>query len=116
KVVDYVITYEELMGMFLAKHIEPAEIEIEEEWMDASETARNYAVSGGVAEAVRRRVNEIDPDREVKIEKAEGLANCVNLARMAKLGRKDGLLLEGMACVGGCVGGPGTLISQKKTK
>lgn len=116
KVVDYVITYEELMGMFLAKHIEPAEIEIEEEWMDASETARNYAVSGGVAEAVRRRVNEIDPDREVKVEKAEGLANCVNLARMAKLGRKDGLLLEGMACVGGCVGGPGTLISQKKTK
>lgn len=115
KVIDYVITYEELMGMFVAKNVEPAEIKIEEEWMDASTTARNYAVSGGVAEAVKQRVHEIDPDRDVKLEKAEGLSDCVTLARMAKLGRKDGLLLEGMACVGGCVGGPGTLITQKKT-
>lgn len=116
KVIDYVITFEELMGMFVAKNIEPADIEVDEEWMDASKTARNYAVSGGVAEAVKQRVNEIDPDRVVKVEKAEGLHDCVTLARMAKLGRKDGLLLEGMACVGGCVGGPGTLISKKKTK
>lgn len=116
KVIDYVITFEELMGMFVAKNIEPADIEVDKEWMDASETARNYAVSGGVAEAVKRRVNEVDPDRDVKVENAEGLADCVTLARMAKLGRKDGLLLEGMACVGGCVGGPGTLISKKKTK
>lgn len=115
EVIDYVITFEELMGMFLAKNIEPAEIEVDEKWMDASETARNYAISGGVAEAVIKRVHEIDPDREVKFEKAEGLAECVMMARMAKLGRKDGLLLEGMACEGGCIGGPGTLIAENKT-
>lgn len=115
EVIDYVITYEELLGMFLAKDIEPAEIIVEESWMDASETGRNYAVSGGVAEAVKRRINEIDPDRQVLVEKAEGLHECVKLAQMAKLGKKNGLLLEGMACVGGCVGGPGTLISEKKT-
>ena len=113
--IDYVITYEELMGMFLAKDIDPAEIKVDEEWQDASETGRNYAVSGGVAEAVKRRIVEINPDLDVKVEKAEGLADCVKLAQMAKLGRKDGLLLEGMACVGGCVGGPGTLISELKT-
>ena len=103
------------MGMFLAKDIDPAEIEVDEDWQDASETGRNYAVSGGVAEAVKRRIGEINPDLDVKVEKAQGLADCVKLARMAKLGRKDGLLLEGMACDGGCVGGPGTLISEKKT-
>ena len=113
--IDYVITYEELMGMFLSKDIDPAEIKVDEEWQDASETGRNYAVSGGVAEAVKRRIVEINPDLDVKVEKAEGLADCVKLAQMAKLGRKDGLLLEGMACVGGCVGGPGTLISELKT-
>lgn len=115
EVIDYVITFEELLGMFLAKDIEPSEIEVKEDWMDASETGRNYAVSGGVAEAVVRRIHEVEPDKVVKVEKAEGLHDCVLLAQMAKLGRKDGLLLEGMACEGGCVGGPGTVISEKKT-
>ena len=34
---------------------------------------------------------------------------------MAKLGRMDGKLIEGMACQGGCVGGPGVVIADKKT-
>ena len=83
--------------------------------MDASETGRFYAVSGGVAEAVKRRIGEIDPDAKVQVENAEGLDNCVKLARMAKLGRMDGKLIEGMACMGGCVGGPGTVVAENKT-
>lgn len=34
---------------------------------------------------------------------------------MAKLGRMDGKLIEGMACQGGCVGGPGVVIAENKT-
>ena len=34
---------------------------------------------------------------------------------MAKLGRMDGKLIEGMACMGGCVGGPGTIVAETKT-
>lgn len=115
EVIDFVITYEELLGMFLAKGIEPSEIEVDEDMMDASETGRFYAVSGGVAEAVKRRIGEIDPDVKVNVENAEGLDNCVKLARMAKLGRMDGKLIEGMACMGGCVGGPGTIVAETKT-
>ncbi|MFR4401847.1 MAG: [Fe-Fe] hydrogenase large subunit C-terminal domain-containing protein, partial [Peptococcus niger] len=39
----------------------------------------------------------------------EGLDNCVKLMKLAKAGKKNGMLLEGMACEGGCLGGPGTL-------
>ena len=115
EVIDFVITYEELLGMFLAKGIEPSEIEVDEPMMDASETGRFYAVSGGVAEAVKRRINEINPDIAVNVEAAEGLDNCVKLARMAKLGKMNGKLIEGMACMGGCVGGPGTVVDIKKS-
>ena len=75
EIIDFVITYEELLGMFLAKDIEPSEIEVDEVMMDASETGRYYAVGGGVAEAVVRRAKEIKPGIEIDVEAADGLAN-----------------------------------------
>ena len=115
EVIDFVITYEELLGMFLAKGIEPSEIEISDKMMDASETGRAYAVSGGVADAVEKRAKEIMPDIKLDIEKAEGLHECFKLAQMAKFGKMNGKLIEGMACSGGCVGGPGVVRSETKT-
>ena len=114
--VDFVITFEELMGMFVAKGIEPSEIEVENKIMDASVTGRGYAVGGGVAHAVKERIHEIKPDLEVKTECAEGLAECVKLMKLAKLGLKNGMLLEGMACEYGCIGGPGTVITSARVK
>lgn len=114
--VDFVITFEELMGMFVAKDIELGEIKVEGKVMDASVSARNYAVSGGVAQAVKSRIGELDPDREVLVENAEGLFDCVKLIKAAKAGKKNGMLLEGMACVDGCIGGPGTIISVNRAK
>ena len=46
---------------------------------------------------------------EIKIEHAEGLADCRKLLMMAKAGKYNGYLLEGMACPGGCVAGAGTV-------
>ena len=34
---------------------------------------------------------------------------------MAKAGKYNGYLLEGMACPGGCVAGAGTMVSPEKT-
>lgn len=114
--VDFVITFEELMGMFVAKEIEPSAIETEEPFQDASKTGRGYAVGGGVAKAVVARAKEIDPDREIEVEAVEGLANCVMLMRMAKAGRKNGMLLEGMACEAGCIGGPGVVVPRHRAR
>ena len=40
--------------------------------------------------------------------------DCRKMLTLAKLGKRNGYLLEGMACPGGCVGGAGTLTSIPK--
>lgn len=114
--VDFVITFEELMGMFIAKGIDVAEIEADREIEDSSSLGRGFAESGGVAGAVLGVIKEKYPDREVLYEKANGLHECVAMLRQAKAGKKNGYLLEGMACPGGCIGGPGTLAPLLKAK
>ena len=114
--VDFVITFEELMGMFVAKKIELSEIEVDEEIVHASSLGRGFAESGGVAGAVSAVIKEMDPDREVLTEKGDGLKECVKMLRLAKAGKKNGYLLEGMACPGGCIGGAGTLAPVHKAK
>ena len=39
---------------------------------------------------------KLDPEREVKVANAQGLDECVKLLRMAKAGKYNGYLLEGM--------------------
>ena len=82
----------------------------------ASGDGRGFAISGGVANAVVNCVKELYPDREVKVESAEGLDNCKKLLNMAKAGKYNGYLLEGMACPGGCVAGAGTIQPIAKSK
>ncbi len=107
--VDFVLTFEEVMGMFEAKEVDFASFEGNNAMHGASGDGRAFAISGGVAEAVANVIKERYPDREVKIERAEGLDNCRKMLLMAKAGKRNGYLLEGMACPGGCVGGAGTV-------
>ncbi len=109
--VDYVLTFEELQGMFDAKEIDFSTIETTEadEMLEGSAMGRGFAVGGGVASAVVEAVGRISPDTTVKVEHAEGLADCRKMLMMAKMGKLDGYLLEGMACPGGCVAGAGTI-------
>ena len=53
---DYVITFEELAAMFAARQIEPERVEDPEQ--DASRYGKGFAVSGGVAGAVERVLEE----------------------------------------------------------
>ena len=108
--VDFVLTFEELQGMFEAKEIDFETIEPMYDLNEGSAAGRGFAVAGGVAKAVENMAHEIDPDREIKTARAEGLRDCRKLMAMAKAGKYDGYLLEGMACPGGCVAGAGTLL------
>ena len=112
--VDFVLTFEEVAGMFDAKGVDWKDIPEGEPLFHASADGRGFAVSGGVAEAVVHAVKRIDPDREVKVMNAEGLQNCKKMLQMAKIGKYNGYLLEGMACPGGCVAGAGTIQTVKK--
>ena len=108
--VDFVLTFEELQGMFEAKNINFETIEPMYDLNEGSAAGRGFAVSGGVAGAVADMIWQTDPDAEVKTARAEGLRECRKLMTLAKAGKYNGYLLEGMACPGGCVAGAGTLL------
>ena len=114
--VDFVLTFEEMAGIFAARHIDVETLKEDPHGInDASTDGRNFAVSGGVAKAVVNVINEKYPDREIKVANAEGLRDCRKLLMAAKAGKYNGYLLEGMACPGGCVAGAGTMQSIKKS-
>ncbi len=108
--VDFVLTFEELQGMFEAKEINFETIEPMYDLNEGTAAGRGFAVSGGVAGAVANLITQEAPDAEVKTARAEGLRECRKLMQLAKAGKYNGYLLEGMACPGGCVAGAGTLL------
>ena len=113
--VDFVLTFEEVAGMFDARGVDFAELPEGEPLARASADGRGFAASGGVAAAVVKAVKRMDPSRKVKIVSADGLQNCKKMLQMAKAGKYNGYLLEGMACPGGCIAGAGTIQPIKKS-
>ncbi|MCQ2557851.1 MAG: 4Fe-4S dicluster domain-containing protein [Oscillospiraceae bacterium] len=112
--VDFVLTFEELNAMFDAKEIHVSDLPEEEYRTRASGDGVGFAVSGGVAKAVQNVIREMGKG-EVKVASAQGLADCRKLLTLAKAGKYDGYLLEGMACPGGCVAGAGTIAPINKS-
>ncbi len=109
--VDFVITFEELCGMFEAKGILLDEIKALDSMNDATSAGRGYGVAGGVSGAIKECINTYYPDVDVNIEHAESLSECKKMLMLAKAGKKNGCLIEGMACPGGCIAGAGTNIA-----
>ena len=101
------------------EHPEAKEIKLEnlpETPLHDSATAagRGYAVAGGVTDAIRSCLKAYYPEVTPRIEHAEGLAECRKILAVAKSGKLNGCLIEGMACPGGCMGGAGTNASWKE--
>ena len=114
--VDFVITFEELWGLFDAKSITPSTCEeLPEETQAATAAGRGYAIAGGVAGAIENCLKEYYPDVPVHIEHAESLAECKKVLTLAKAGKIKNCMIEGMACPGGCIGGAGTNAGFAKT-
>ena len=114
--VDFVLTFEELMGMFEAKEVDFNTIEDFDVLNEGTGAGRGFAVAGGVAKAVADLAQAQNPGLEIKTARAEGLRDCRKLMQLAKVGKYNGYLLEGMACPGGCVAGAGTILSVDKAQ
>lgn len=112
--VDFVLTFEELAGMFDARNVVFSELEEGQPLRKASSDGFGFAISGGVAQAVVNHIKRVAPEREVKVARAEGLDECMKMMKKAAAGEYDGYLLEGMACPGGCIAGAGTLLPANK--
>ena len=102
--------------MMEAKEINFSQIPDVKPNYEASAPGVGFAASGGVAKAVEDVIHRIDPDREVKTAYAEGLRECRKMLRIARAGKYDGYLLEGMACPGGCIAGAGTIQPPEKSR
>lgn len=115
--VDFVLTFEEMAGIFAAKHLELETLSEDPEGVnDASADGRAFAVAGGVAKSVVNVIHEKYPDKEIRVVNAEGLRDCRKMMQAAKAGKYNGYLLEGMACPGGCVAGAGTMQDIRKSQ
>ena len=109
--VDYVLTFEELQGMFDAREVDPSAVEPDPEgdFTAGSAAGRGFAVGGGVAAAVAQLIGEWEPGKTIPIEYGDGLRECRKMLTLARAGKYNGYLLEGMGCPGGCVAGAGTI-------
>ncbi|MGB4572021.1 MAG: monomeric [FeFe] hydrogenase [Rectinemataceae bacterium] len=108
--VDHVLTFEELAAIFVAKDIDLAAIDPSGFPEEASALGRGYAVAGGVGGAIAEVAKIKYGKEDTVFAKADTLRNCRTMLAEIKAGKATPDLVEGMACPGGCVGGPGTLI------
>lgn len=113
--IDSVLTFEELQAMIDALDIDMESLE-ETPVNDASYFGRVFGRTGGLTEAVLEVVKEKGLDFEVKAESCDGIEACKAALLKAKFGKLDKNFIEGMACVGGCVGGAASLNHEPKSR
>jgi [FeFe] hydrogenase (group B1/B3) len=109
--VDHVLTFEELAALFVAFEIDLSTIGESPAIQDASMLGRGYANASGVGNAIIRTAEEKFGITDISFEKADTLSDCLEMLKHIDKGSTCPDLVEGMACPGGCVGGPGTLAS-----
>jgi len=143
--VDYVITTQELIQMIQESGIVFSEVEPESVDMPfgvSSGAGVIFGVTGGVTEAVIRRVMDDKStttlralafngvrgmegvketsitvgDREIKIAVVSGLKNADDLVQKIKTGEAHYDFVEVMACPGGCVSGAGQPFTKAEGK
>lgn len=114
--VDSVMTFEELQALFDSRDFNIEDLE-ESVLDNASYYGRIFARSGGLADAVAEALKE-QGNTEFRLNaiSCDGIEAC----KMALLKASKGVLpnnfIEGMACVGGCIGGAGCLTHGEKNK
>lgn len=119
--VDYVLSAEELGAYFAAKGIDVMQYKTEPkpDTDKATHSGRNFAISGGVANAVKIRLNDPSILRETKINGLgkDGMKQLQHFG-MIQSGKipwspETPNLVEVMSCEGGCIAGPCVLTNPK---
>ena len=114
--IDAVLTFEELQALFDSRDLEI--MTMDEDVLDnASFYGRIFARSGGLSDAVQEALHEqgLD-DFELKAVPCDGIEACRMALLKASKNVLGGNFIEGMACVGGCIGGAGCLTHGEKNK
>lgn len=114
--VDVAMTFEELQALFDSRDLDITSLE-EGSLDNASYFGRIFARCGGLSDAVAEGLKEHGVENfELEACSCDGIEAC----RVALLKKSKNLLdanfIEGMACVGGCIGGAGCLTHGEKNK
>ncbi len=114
--VDVVLTFEELQALFDSRDLDITTLE-EDVLDNASYYGRIFARCGGLSDAVAEGLKEQGlEDFKLNACACDGIEAC----RVALLKKSKNLLdanfIEGMACIGGCIGGAGCLTHGEKSK
>lgn len=111
---DYAMTYSEIRALMRAKHVN---LEPEENtYQESSVFGKRFGNGGGVTAAVLECMKETGENTDIKVAKCSGVAECKKALLLLKVGKLPEDFIEGMACPGGCVGGPSRYKSETETK
>lgn len=114
--VDAVLTFEELQALFDSRDIDITALE-EGVLNNASYFGRIFARSGGLTDSVDQALKEQGiEDVTLKAVTCDGIEECRTALLKKSKNVLDANFIEGMACVGGCIGGAGCLTHGIKDK
>lgn len=110
KGIDFVLSFEELGAILAGRKIDVIACEAHPVERPASASARNFARSCGVTEAVLAEATSKIPDFQLAAKQIDGIdrKTCAML-KLYAAGKLPANFLEVMACPGGCVNGPCSL-------
>ncbi|MBS5605058.1 ferredoxin [Clostridium sp. AF18-27] len=112
---DYVLNLEEVNAMMKAKGVE---LEPEPNgYQESSVFGKRFGNGGGVTNAVLECMQEAGENTDgIKVAKCNGAVECKKALLMLRVGKLPEDFVEGMACVGGCVGGPSKRKAENEFK
>lgn len=113
--VDTAMTFEELQALFDSRDLDITSME-EGVLDNASYFGRIFARCGGLSDAVAEGLKEQGIDFLLKPCSCDGIEQCKIALLQKSKGKLDANFIEGMACVGGCIGGAGCLTHGEKNK
>lgn len=111
--IDYVITFEELRALLGAKEVTISDLEVDP-LDNASYFGRMFAIHTGVSGSITDYIKDNELDVSFNPIAADGAKECMKYMKLAKMKKLPFNFIEGMACAGGCIGGPGSLNHRKK--
>ena len=113
--IDAVLTFEELQAIFDSRDIDITMLN-EDVLDNASYFGRIFARSGGLSDAVAEALKEQNIKFDLKAVSCDGIEECRTALLKKRKNMIDENFIEGMACVGGCIGGAGCLTHGIKDK
>lgn len=111
---DYVLTYSEIRAVMKAAGVTLSPCENTDQ--NASVYGKRFANSGGVTAAVLQSLKESGENIEASVCRANGAAECKKALLLLRAAKLPEDFIEGMACEGGCVGGPSSFNDQTASK